>query len=167
MGENFLSPKDKRKHTKRSTSHSSTRDIFKDIIGDDPTSKRLFLLVDLGIYKNSVEVSVSEYSSPETWAIHVNGHGEEVFSCAEKHKAQEYAERFFNNMSISSEKHIAFVHDKDLLDNVVRHDKFWEVPEAATVPSTRKRKAGNEQTCSVPTRVTPRREKKKKMSYSS
>lgn len=142
-------------------------DTFKNITDYDPASKRLFLLVDLGSDKNSVDVSVSEYSKPDIWAIHVDGHGEEVFSCPQKHKAQEYAERFFNNIDLSPEKHIAFVHDKDLLDNVVRHDKFWEVPEAATVPSTRKRKAGNEQTCSVPTRVTPRREKKKKISYSS
>ena len=142
-------------------------DTFKNITDSDSALKRLFLLVDLGSDENSVNLSVSEYSSPDIWAIHVNGHGEEVFSCAEKHKAQEYAERFFNNMSISSEKHIAFVHDNDLLDNVARHDKFCEVPEAASVPSTRKRKAGNEQTCSAPTRVTPRREKKKKMSYSS
>lgn len=73
-------------------------------------------------------------------------------------------QRFYNNMNLSSEEHIAFVNDKDLLDNVVRHDKFCEVLEAASVPSTRKRKAGDS---SAPTRVAPRREKKKKISYSS
>lgn len=53
---------------------------MKNITAGEPASKRLFLLVDLGNDKNSVDVSVSEYSNPEIWAIHVNGHGEEVFS---------------------------------------------------------------------------------------
>ena len=70
-------------------------------------------------------------------------------------------------MNLSLEKHIASVHGKDLLDNVVKHDKFCEVPDAASVPSTRTRKAGRDQTCSALTRVTLRREKKKKTSYSS
>lgn len=163
LGENFFPPKDKRARITHPTSHNSTHDTLKYITGDGPASKRLFLLVDLGSNKNSVDVSVSEYSNPDIWAIHVNGHGEGVFSCPGKHKAQEYAGIFFNNMNIFSEKHIAFVHDKDLLENVVRHDKFCEVPKAASVSSTRKRKVGGS---SSPTRVTPRRVKKKKSSIS-
>lgn len=93
----------------------------------------------------------------------MNGHGEGVFSCPGEDKDQKYAGRFFNNMNLFSEKNIAFVHDKDLLENVVRHDKFCEVPKAASVSSTRKRKAGDS---SSPTRVTPRRGKKKKSSIS-
>lgn len=72
MGENFFPPKDKRARITRPTSHSSTHDTLKNITGDGPASKRLFLLVDLGSDKNSVNVSVSEYSNPDIWAIHVS-----------------------------------------------------------------------------------------------
>lgn len=61
MGENFFPPKDKRARITRPASHNSTHDTLKNITGDDPASKRLFLLVDLGSDKNSVDVSVSEY----------------------------------------------------------------------------------------------------------
>lgn len=123
FNEDFFSPDAK-------TESRPSRQTFKDVIVNDPKSKLLFILLDFGSEQGSVDVTYSKASNPTIWAIHSKGQGEDVFGCIGKMGVQQCVETFFTVMKSRSKGDITFEHDKDLLGNVLHHDKIQFIPEA-------------------------------------
>lgn len=128
LGESFYptekptqEPKQKRQKTRKSSALKKTTSF----IFTHGKIKLLYLLLDIGTEKPSVEVSCTRGVWPKMWAIHCTGHDERIFRCIQELRCQEHTREFFNDlMKSSGEENIAFHHDSDILDNVLHHDQY-------------------------------------------
>jgi len=69
----------------------------------------LFLMFDMGlslVASLPFELSCSNYTDPQVWAIHSRGHSKDVFGCLEKMDGLNECEVFFSSIMETSGKYV-------------------------------------------------------------
>ncbi|KAI9768754.1 MAG: hypothetical protein M1839_003969 [Geoglossum umbratile] len=92
---------------------------------DDMNNPILFLLLDLGVAKPAVQVSYSDRKVvPYIWAIHSQGHGEEIFGCIKFMHCEVECQSFFDSAALGRSQHDKLSRRNRTFDQLPREFRY-------------------------------------------